>query len=108
MDETVAFYETVLGFKLAARMDNDWANLERDKISIMLSCRHGVGKDKPPMMTASIYIYTDTVDEIWEELKNNSKIAYPIETFDYGMREFAIIDCNGYMIQFGQNVDNSN
>jgi hypothetical protein len=29
------------------------------------------------------------------------KIAYPMEDFEYGMREFAIYDNNGYMLQFG-------
>ena len=31
------------------------------------------------------------------------RICYPIETFDYGMREFAIYDDNnGYVLQFGR------
>jgi len=28
-------------------------------------------------------------------------VVYPIESFDYGMREFAIRDNNGYILQFG-------
>ena len=28
--------------------------------------------------------------------------CYPIEDFHYGMREFAIFDNNGYLLQFGQ------
>jgi hypothetical protein len=30
------------------------------------------------------------------------RVAYPLEDFHYGMREFAIYDNNGYMLQFGQ------
>ncbi len=104
MSDTIHSYESDLGFKCTARMGDDWANLQRDNISIMLSCRHGPGQDRPPQMTASIYLFTDSVDALWDELKDVTSIAYPIETFDFGMREFAIIDCNGYMIQFGQNV----
>jgi len=37
-------------------------------------------------------------------LKHNTEIVYPIEDFDYGMREFAIRDSNGYCLQFGQEV----
>jgi hypothetical protein len=38
------------------------------------------------------------------ELKDKTKVCYPIETFGYGMREFAIFDNNGYLLQFGQPV----
>ena len=31
--------------------------------------------------------------------------AIPIEDFDYGMREFAVFDNNGYLLQFGQEID---
>jgi hypothetical protein len=31
-------------------------------------------------------------------------IVYPLEDFPYGMREFAIRDNNGYILQFGQEI----
>ena len=34
---------------------------------------------------------TDNVDELWEKLKAEVKISYPIETFDYGMREVVFL-----------------
>ncbi len=30
---------------------------------------------------------------------------YPIENFEYQMREFAIRDVHGYIIQFGQEIE---
>jgi hypothetical protein len=30
--------------------------------------------------------------------------CYPIEDFEYGRREFAIFDNNGYLLQFGQEI----
>lgn len=30
--------------------------------------------------------------------------GYPIENFNYGMREFVIYDNNGYVLQFGEAV----
>ena len=56
-------------------------------------------------MTGSLYLRTDNVDAWWQELKDKTELVYPIENFDYGMREFAIKDCNGYMLQFGQPVN---
>ncbi len=105
MDDTIKYYEDTLGFKCESRMDDEWARVERDEIAIMLSSRYGKEKNQKPIMTGSIYIFTNPVDDLWEELKNKVNIAYPIETFDYGMREFAILDCNGYMLQFGQGVE---
>lgn len=31
-------------------------------------------------------------------------LHYPVEDFGYGMREFAIYDNNGYLLQFGQEI----
>ena len=33
--------------------------------------------------------------------KSKSRICYSIENFEYGMREFAIYDNNGYLLQPG-------
>ena len=37
-------------------------------------------------------------------VKDHAQVCYPIEDFHYGMREFAIFDNNGYLLQFGQPV----
>jgi uncharacterized glyoxalase superfamily protein PhnB len=37
-------------------------------------------------------------------LKDSTTVVYPLEDFDYGMREFAIRDNNGYVLQFGQEI----
>lgn len=105
MGSTIMYYEKTLGFRCHSRMGDDWASVERDNVSIMLSCRYGEDKDKKTRMTGSLYIFTNPVEDLWLELKDKAEIFYPIETFDYGMREFAIIDCNGYILQFGQGIE---
>ena len=42
---------------------------------------------------------------LWASLKDIARVVYPLEDFDYGMREFAINDNNGYLLQFGQPLD---
>jgi hypothetical protein len=32
------------------------------------------------------------------------RIAYPIETMEYGLREFGVLDDNGYGLNFAQPV----
>ena len=54
--------------------------------------------------TGSFYFNTDDVESMWADLKDKANICYGIETFDWGMREFAIYDNNGYMLQFGEEV----
>lgn len=61
-----------------------------------------------PIFTGSLYIHTDNVDELWNELKDKARICYPIETFEYGMREFALYDNNGYLLQFSQAIGENN
>ena len=55
-----------------------------------------------PAFTGSFYINPDDVDAMWERVKDKARICYPIDNFDYGMREFAIYDNNGYLLQFGE------
>jgi uncharacterized glyoxalase superfamily protein PhnB len=82
-----------------------WALLKRDGVELMLSAPNEHEADKTPQFTGSLYFRTDHVDEVWLAVKDRVKVCYSIENFDYGMREFAIYDNNGYLLQFGQPVD---
>jgi len=70
----------------------------------MFTSRNDHSIIEKPTMTGSLYFNTDNVDQIWEELKDKVTVEYPIEDFEYGMREFAIRDCNGYLLQFGDGI----
>ena len=109
--QTIKFYTELLGFKcqgLYPDADNPcWASLVKDQIEIMFTTRNAHSRLEQPMMTGSLYFNPDNVDEAWEQLKDQVMIEYPIENFDYGMREFAIRDCNGYLIQFGREIPES-
>lgn len=56
------------------------------------------------IFTGSFYFNVDDVDGMWARLKGQVQVCYPIEDFPYGMREYAIYDNNGYLLQFGQEV----
>jgi uncharacterized glyoxalase superfamily protein PhnB len=107
--ESVKFYKEVLGFEHEGFWPEDgepsWASLNRDETVIMLVARNAHSKVERPTLTGSLYIYPESVDEAWEELKDKVEICYEIETFGYGMREFGIYDCNGYVLNFGQGVE---
>ncbi len=103
IDETIHFYRDVLGFECANRMDG-WAALSRDNVELMISLPNAHEPFEKPTLTGSIYFNTADVDALWEQIKEKVTVVYPIETFFYGMREFAIRDNNGYLLQFGQEI----
>jgi catechol 2,3-dioxygenase-like lactoylglutathione lyase family enzyme len=103
--KTVEYYVKTLGFARVNELGDYWAMVRRDTVHIMFA-KPGEGTTyHGPAFTGSLYLYPDDIDEIWLELKDKVTIAYPIYDFEHGMREFAIRDCNGYMIQFGQEIN---
>lgn len=103
LDETIGFYLHILGFSLNER-NNDWqwASLQKDGIQIMISKPNQHEKSNGIGFSGSFYFNVENVDEVWENLKMKANICYEIETFEWGMREFAIYDNNGYILQFAQ------
>ena len=104
--ETVEFYTTMLGFTCESYEEEwGWASLQKDGVHIMLNTPNAHLPFEKPIWTGSLYIYTDNINDIWRKLESYPHICYPLEQFDYGMREFAIYDNNGYLLKFGQRVD---
>jgi uncharacterized glyoxalase superfamily protein PhnB len=103
MDDTIRFYCEVLGFECANRMEG-WAALRKDSVEVMISIPNAHEPFEKPTLTGSLYFTSDDVDDLWEKIKEKTQVVYPIENFYYGMREFAIRDNNGYILQFGQEI----
>ncbi|UOK43609.1 MULTISPECIES: bleomycin resistance protein [Flavobacterium] len=105
LKETIAFYVNILGFTCGEyNEDWGWASLYKDDAEIMLAKPNEHTPFEKPVFTGSFYINVDNVEEIWEKLKDKCNLCYEIETFEWGMREFAVYDNNGYLLQFGQEV----
>jgi catechol 2,3-dioxygenase-like lactoylglutathione lyase family enzyme len=103
VETTIRFYCDVLGFRCANRFEG-WASLQRDSAEIMLSLPNEHLPFQKSLFTGSFYFHSDDVDALWAQLRERIDVVYPIENFDYGMREFAIRDINGYVLQFGQEI----
>ncbi len=102
---TIAFYTDVLGFECKAfEEDWGWAVLSRDGVEVMLALPNAHLPFEKPTFTGSLYFKTNEVDALWQTLQTRARVCYPLEDFDYGMREFAIYDNNGYVLQFGQEL----
>jgi uncharacterized glyoxalase superfamily protein PhnB len=102
---SVDFYTSALGFTTnEVNEDWGWASLSKDKVELMLSRTNEHTPYDKIGFTGSFYFITDDVDSLWEQLKDKARVCYGIEDFFYGMREFAVYDNNGYLLQFGQEI----
>lgn len=105
LKETIRFYTEVLGFTCGEyNEDWGWASLNRDDAEIMLAKPNEHIPFEKPNFTGSFYICVNDADTYWEQVKDKAKICYAPEDFDWGMREFAIFDNNGYLLQFGHEI----
>ena len=100
---TIDFYTRTLGF-VCDRYEEGWGwvHLTKDAASIMFSVPNEHRKMAAGVMSGSLYFNPDDVEGLWESVKDVCKICYPLARFEYGMREFAIYDNNGHLLQFGQ------
>lgn len=108
IQETIEFYVNLLGFNCEGfDIEIGWARVELDNADLMISLPNSQLQFQKPVFTGSFYFNMGNVDLFWERIKDNVKICYPIENFEYGMREFGIYDNNGYLLQFGEEIINS-
>lgn len=114
LQETIAFYTEILGFTSQSHFPN-FVSLVKEEVQIMFitpqeepeECKEP-GDGKPffpgPCLTGSIYIFTEEVDALWDKVKDNSTIKTALADREYLMRDFSILDNNGYEIVFGEDI----
>lgn len=105
LQKTTKFYKK-LGFMIADQNEDwIWACLQKDDVEIMLAYPNEGTDFERANFTGSFYFVVDNVNELWSQVKDNCEVVYEIETFEWDMREFAIYDNNGYILQFGQEIE---
>ena len=121
--ESVKFYTDILGFTLnmvvpedSKTIDNElkddnkyvYAMVSRDEVFIMLMNKDVFGEDLPMLKGATIgasvsfYCDVDNINKVYNSLKGKVDIAIDLHTTWYGMQEFYIKDCNGYILGFAE------
>lgn len=124
--QTVIFYTEKLGFTLAMLVPENskavetalvsgrsyvYAMVKRDDIFLMFM-RKDVYEDDIPALagvgigaSAVFYCEVDNVSGLYDDFKNKRvDIVKDISTAWYGMKEFYIRDCNGYILGFAERV----
>jgi uncharacterized glyoxalase superfamily protein PhnB len=100
---SVKFYVEQLGFTCTLQLEG-FARVRLGAADIMLALPNAHLPWQGPRFTGSIYLEVDNVDELWDGLKTRARIVYPIETMEYGVREFRLLDDNGYQLSFAQHI----
>ena len=104
---TRSFYEGVLGFTGKSNFPN-FLSLTRGDVEIMFIVpRDDDGDDlhfPQPSLTGSLFIVTTEVDKLWTSIKDKAVVKSPICDREYLMRDFSILDNNGYELVFGQDI----
>ena len=114
LEQTISFYETVLGFKKKTKFPN-FVSLTRDNAELMFVLPTEEPEDRKapnnkeeffpkPHLTGNIYIFTEKVDELWEFVKDKATVKSSICDRAYLMRDFSILDNNGYELVFGEGI----
>lgn len=99
---TLKFYER-LGFRVTGRSMDDrttWAEVRRDDVLIQFFTDPPQGLPDKPCFSGTLYFHPESVEALAAEWKNIVPFAWGPEVMDYGMREFAIQDPNGYFLAF--------
>ena len=121
--KTVVFYRDVLGFKLEMVVPEDksgveqelterkkyiYAMMSRDGVGVMFQRTDSIGEDVPPLKgvpigaSVSFYIEVEDINALYQEIKPKAGVVKELETAWYGMQEFYIKDCNGYILGFSE------
>jgi catechol 2,3-dioxygenase-like lactoylglutathione lyase family enzyme len=106
--QTIDFYTRILDFALLNAWPADkptWCCLARDAVEIMFTTGDDLAQIAQPKMTGVLYLNTDEVLALHARIKDHVTIRWGLEIYHYGMHEFAIEDCDGYTLSFGQATD---
>lgn len=105
---TFAFYER-LGFSRTGVLPEEgvpiWGEVTRDGVVLQFYTDPPQGTPATPLCSGTFYFYPSDVQALAEELRDATPFAWGPEIMDYGMREFAVQDPNGYFLAFTESAE---
>jgi len=111
---TVSWYEDGLGAETIGTLPEDaddpiWAQVEIGDVWIMFQGRASLEEELPSIAgtpiggSFTLSVDVDDLDASAESVADVPRVL-EVRTTDYGRREFAIEDPNGYVLWFGEKV----
>jgi uncharacterized glyoxalase superfamily protein PhnB len=116
VERSLAFYVDTLGFERGLTVPDQpplvFASVTSGSVEIFFNDAAAATREYPGFAgraigaTGTLFIEMQGgVDAFHDRLKTSVKIAMPLVTQFYGMREFAIEDPDGYVITFAERVE---
>jgi len=123
VNRTVEFYQDVFGFvfvmgvieeiqeiRTSYQKDRllDYAMMKCEDVEIMFQAKRSLSetlpvlKDKEIGGTLTLYIEVEGVQELYARIKDKVTVVKDLHTTFYGMQEFYVQDCNGYIVTFAE------
>ena len=106
---TVAYYCVVLGFKVEFTQNEQYIGVFRDGVHVHIADANGIEPRSnriawsEKLEPADVNFFVSDVDALHDELiKNGAKIERAPIDRSYGVRDFELYDCNGYLLRFNQ------
>ncbi len=113
MKATIAFYKQ-LGFQVAMSVPEDgedfvWAMMVNGSVSIMFQTFESLGDDLPEVKRENggsllFYIKLKHILNFFDLLKDKVTVVKGLEKTFYGATEFSILDNNGYLLTFAEDI----
>ena len=112
VNQTVSYYKDVLGFNVIASVpetgDLVFAIVQSGKTVISFQEEKSAKEEYPQLENCSLggtftlYIHVSDIQALYEQVKGKATIAKDLHNTFYGSTDFAIEDCNGYILTFSQ------
>ena len=99
--KSVEHYRDVLGFTVTFQYGNPtfYVCLCRDEVALHLL---GAGETTRLPGNGGVSVFVKDVDSLHAQLaERGAKVVKPPQTYDYGMRDFDVIDPDGNQLTFG-------
>jgi len=112
VSKTIDFYTKVLGFNVLATVPEKspfvFAMANANGIIVSFQEEKNIKEEYPQLSSfpqgggLTLYIHVTDVNELFEKVNGKAKIAKELHKTFYGSTDFAIEDCNGYILTFSQ------
>jgi uncharacterized glyoxalase superfamily protein PhnB len=115
VNDTVRFYQEVLGFSLVMSVPETgtflWAMMNCGKISLMFQEKNSmldeypVLKEPPTGHGLTFYVKVKDVRSLYNKVEGRAKIVLDLHKTFYGAEEFALQDLNGFVLTFAGDAE---
>ena len=122
--KTVSYYQDILGLKVLMAVPEDKSSIDSeldenktyiyalmglDNVELMFQRSDSIIEDIPPLKefeqgaSVSFYMEVEDIDSLYQAIRSKTDVVVDLKTAWYGMQEFYIRDCNGYILGFAEN-----